>query len=41
MAMAAENLMLEDPKTAVNKIIARDVSVYYGDAQALGEQRRC
>lgn len=35
MAMAAENLIAQDPNTTGLKIIARDVSVYYGDAQAL------
>lgn len=35
MAMAAENLTVQDQDTASPKIIARDVSVYYGEAQAL------
>ena len=36
MAMAAENLSaFKTPDTAANKIIARDVSVFYGESQAL------
>ncbi|WP_218940195.1 phosphate ABC transporter ATP-binding protein PstB [Denitrobaculum tricleocarpae] len=35
MAMAAENLMMRNPETSDHKMIARDVSVYYGEAQAL------
>jgi phosphate transport system ATP-binding protein len=35
MAMAAENLAVRTPDTANIKLIARDVSVYYGEARAL------
>lgn len=33
--MAAENMTVQGQDTVSHKIIARDVSVYYGEAQAL------